>query len=547
MTPCPRCGHENVDHARFCSACGAILEARASVDDPLIGRIVADRYRIVRPIGEGGMGRVYLAEQRMGTTTRAVAIKVLTTPMSDSLAVARFYRECETVVQLTHPHTIRFYDFGELALPLSSGAVDRRLYIAMEYVDGRSLATAIESGPLPLDIVDRLVRQIGGALTEAHRRGIVHRDLKPDNVLLAHNEAEGEIAKVLDFGIAKKDHVEGPEITAQGTIIGTPAYMSPEQISGMRVDERSDVYALALMTYEMLTGARPFAARTPIEWATAHMMSAPRSFDEFPSAQALSPERRAAILRGLEKDPQSRTASVRRFVDDFCGIESSQPTPIPRIPSTAPPSDLGNAPTLAAPHTPRDTAPHVGAIPGAGPGLGAILGAALGGIALIAAGAATVWVVAGGPSDVQDVADAAAPHDAGTDAEGHLPHEWLTILHFEERARDATHALGPPDGRCASIAPGGTITLELTPGARMLTDGTEHPDLQIEVREGSGPYRVDVGVERRQFRTIAQGLVTSSPLDVDQFGIPRFRYVKIKNRATRGDVCVDAVAAHRHE
>ncbi|UJR86931.1 serine/threonine-protein kinase [Sandaracinus amylolyticus] len=545
MTSCPRCGHENADHARFCSACGAILEARAGGEDPLIGRVVADRYRIVRPIGEGGMGRVYLAEQRMGTTTRAVAIKVLTTPMSDSLAVARFYRECETVVQLTHPHTIRFYDFGEIALPLANGAVDRRLYIAMEYVDGRSLATAIEAGPLPLEIVDRLVRQIGGALTEAHRRGIVHRDLKPDNVLLAHNEAEGEIAKVLDFGIAKKDRTEGPEITAQGTIIGTPAYMSPEQISGMRVDERSDVYALALMTYEMLAGTRPFAARTPIEWATAHMMSTPRSFDEFPATQPLSPERRAAILRGLEKDPQNRTASVRRFVDEFCGLESSQPTPIPRIAST--PSDLGNAPTLAALHTPRDSAPHVEPIPGAHPGLGTILGAAIGGIALIAAGAATVWVVAGGPSATSELADAAVIADAGTDAAADEPHEWLSILHFEERARDATHALGAPDGRCAVIAPGGTITLELTPGGRMLTDGTERPDLQVVVREGSGPYRVDVGVERRQFRTVAQGLVASSPLDVDQFAIPRFRYVKIKNRATRGEVCVDAVAAYRRE
>jgi serine/threonine-protein kinase len=142
----------------------------------------------------------------------------------------------------------------------------------MEYVEGRSLARAIDEGPMPLATVERLVGQIGGALIEAHRRGIVHRDLKPDNILLAHNPDEGEFAKVLDFGIAKQNEAHGgtgTEITSEGLIVGTPAYMSPEQLSAKPLDERSDVYAFALIVFEMLTGRRPFEAKTPLEWATA--------------------------------------------------------------------------------------------------------------------------------------------------------------------------------------------------------------------------------------------------------------------------------------
>ena len=229
---CPACSYDNPSHARFCAGCGARLDDAAAARDPLFGQLVHDRYRIVRVIGEGGMGRVYYAEQRMGGTTRPVAIKVLRAPSrgDDGVAEQRFTRECELVVQLTHPSTIRFYDFGKLP--------DGRLYIAMEHIAGRSLAKATEEGPMALPVIERLVGQIGGALTEAHRRGIVHRDLKPDNILLAHNQDEGEFAKVLDFGIAKQGGVEstGSEITSEGLIVGTPAYMSPEQLSGKPVD-----------------------------------------------------------------------------------------------------------------------------------------------------------------------------------------------------------------------------------------------------------------------------------------------------------------------
>lgn len=553
MLVCPQCGHSNVELSRFCSRCGALLEGQPSAQDPLIGRLVGDRYRVVRAIGEGGMGRVYLAEQRMGTASRAVAIKVLNTSMADQLAVARFYRECETVVSLSHANTIRFYDFGQLDLASPGGVTDPRLFIAMEYVDGRSLAAAIEEGPLPLAVVDRFVRQIGGALTEAHKRGIVHRDLKPDNVLLARDDVEGgEIPKVCDFGIAKRDQ-EGAaaEITAQGTIIGTPAYMSPEQISGHAVDERSDVYALALMTYEMLTGARPFVAKTPIEWATAHMTATPRSFDEFDATRSLSLERRAAILRALEKEPDARTPSVRRFVEELCGLTpraTSEPPPsFPRTRDSRP-GIGGSDPTVAA--TPRSVSSTGAVVPRRSGALGPVL-AAIAALAIVGAGAATVWIAMGGGSEgaagaaASDAGEAdAGAEDAAIDAgDPSMPDEWVEILQYEDRATDATLALGPPDGRCARIAPGGTLHVELTPGARMTTDGDEGPDLRVIVLPGSAAYRVDVGVAPHQFTTIAQGLVASTPLDVDQYGITRFRYVRVKNRERRGDVCVDAIGA----
>jgi serine/threonine-protein kinase len=515
--------------------------------DPLIGMLVAERYRVISMIGEGGMGRVYLAEQQMGTATRKVAIKVLTGSLGDSLAVARFYRECETVVQLSHPNTIRFYDFGRIEIPLANGSSESQLFIAMEFIEGRSLARVIEEGPLPLETIDRLLTQISGALTEAHRRGIVHRDLKPDNVLLTKDIDGFEFAKVCDFGIAKQERTAGPEITEQGTIIGTPAYMSPEQITGLEVDERSDVYALALITYEMLAGARAFVARTPLEWATAHLTMEPRPFEDFPTTRSLSIERRAAIRRALSKDVKDRTPSVKAFAQEFCNVG-------PR----ANESFLPKARASESPLRDQDAFdPTVAATPGA------VSRAAhlpteyrfkwsfvFGAFALLGAGAASVWF-AMRPIDpmalpVEQASDAGVAETVLDAGDPTMPREWSNILQFEDRATNATLALGPPDGRCARIAPSGTIHVELTPGSRMTTDGTDAPDVRVIVLEGSVAYRVDIGVERRQFTTVAQGLIGSTPLDIDQYDLSRFRYIRVKNRERTGEVCVDAIGTFAH-
>ncbi len=548
MALCSHCGFTNADHARFCAQCGTLLAAERATDDPLIGQEIAGRFRIARVLGEGGMGRVYLAHQRMGTALRDVAIKILSTNLADSGAIARFHRECETVVSLTHPNTIRFYDFGAFRAPTG----EERLFIAMEYVDGRSLAKAIAAGPLHVEEVDGILRQVGGALSEAHRRGIIHRDLKPDNVLLARSVEEGEIPKVCDFGIAKNEGARGSEITAQGTIIGTPAYMSPEQFSGMAIDERADVYALALIVYEMLTGRRPFAAQTPLEWATAHLTGEPIPFDQSPATRGLSQARRDAIARALAKDPAHRTASVRRFVEEFTGTSTGLRTPSTRG-AADPEAAMGHAVTMpatpAGPMTPYPVSGPSTTTRGSRWGLaptlaGVLVLGALGGAIVLAIHQASID--APDPIDVTDAGIARAI-DAGLDAgRPEEPNQWVAILHYEDRAADATLALGPPDGRCARIQPRGTITLELAPGFRVETDGDDAPDLRVYVAgEATTGYRVDVGVERHQFTTIAEGVVSSIPLDVDQFTIPRFRYVRIKNRERRGEVCIDAVGVWR--
>src|SRR5262245_25239033 len=165
---CAACGHENVDGALFCASCGALVPTHAEGPDPMIGQVVGGRYRITGVIGEGGMGVVYVGEQQMGSTVRKVAIKTLHQHLSkDPSVLARFHRECGTVAQLEHPNTIKVYDFGSTA--------DGTLYIAMEFVAGKPLADVIrDEGAISPDRVVKIMRQVCGALDEAHDKGIIH-------------------------------------------------------------------------------------------------------------------------------------------------------------------------------------------------------------------------------------------------------------------------------------------------------------------------------------------------------------------------------------
>ncbi len=319
--PCARCQHANEDGARFCLQCGNMLEqAPEAGGDPLVGRVIADRYRVVSLLGEGGMGRVYLAEQKMGTATRKVAIKTLHPELSrDAQLVQRFHRECETVISLSHPNTVQFYDFGELP--------DKTLYIVMEFIEGESLAHVLERGPLEPSRVDRILVQICGSLQEAHDHGIVHRDLKPENILLTRRGGQNDFVKVLDFGIAKRSEAEdekSQKLTKQGMVLGTPPYMSPEQFAGKALDARSDIYSLGVVTYEMLTGKLPFEAATPWEWATKHLTSPPTPFEQHPVAATLPEHKKQAVLRALAKNPEQRFATVTEFMQAFTGIGDAE-------------------------------------------------------------------------------------------------------------------------------------------------------------------------------------------------------------------------------
>ena len=282
--------------------------------DRLLGMEIGGKYKIVKLLGEGGMGAVYLGEQKLGATIRKVAIKTLHQHLShDEKILARFEREVGTVAALQHPNTIQVFDYGKMD--------DGQLYIVMEFVEGRSVATVLEQdGPMEPLRVQKILEQICGSLEEAHGQGIVHRDLKPDNVVLCERAGQKDWVEVLDFGIAKRSTEEDKQeqkLTQQGMVLGTPPYMSPEQFTGKPIDKRSDIYSLGVMCFEMLTGSLPFSGNTAWEWATAHMTAQPVSMDTLPVGGRVPAAMKSAIQKALEKDPNQRWSTVTEFYQAF--------------------------------------------------------------------------------------------------------------------------------------------------------------------------------------------------------------------------------------
>ena len=306
--PCPSCGFALVDAGavNFCPSCGQDLREGARTPPPpspsVLNTVVADRYRLLSLLGEGGMGAVYKAEHiRMG---KALALKLLGGAFArDESAVARFRAEAQIVSRLSHPHTIAVFDFGEL--PDAGG-----FYLAMEYVPGKDLAKVLrEAGRLPAARVVEVGQQILGSLAEAHDAGIVHRDMKPGNVMLMQTRSGEDYVKVLDFGIAKwRDEAQGATTTSVGAIVGTPNYLSPEQARGELIDARADLYSLGALLYELTAGRPPFHGMPPLAVVSAHLHDAP------PPLASLAPDvpedLAAVIHRALEKHPADRWASA---------------------------------------------------------------------------------------------------------------------------------------------------------------------------------------------------------------------------------------------
>src|SRR5215468_2787554 len=248
---CPQCGGEYETGDRFCPKDGAPLRPKGSAD-PMIGRIIADRYLILAQLGEGGMGRVYVAEHVK--MNRQCAIKLMSPSlMNDAESTTRFAREASNAARILHPNVAAVFDYGE---------ADKTVYLVMEYVDGESLSSLLgREGALdPRRAID-IGRQIADGLTAAHELGLVRRDLKPDNVIVTRKRDGREIAKVVDFGIAKAVS-DSPQdaLTRSGLVIGTPEFMSPEQLLGDPVDARTDIYSLGCMLFQMLSGIKPFDA-----------------------------------------------------------------------------------------------------------------------------------------------------------------------------------------------------------------------------------------------------------------------------------------------
>jgi len=340
--------------------------------DPLVGQTVAGKYKIVKQLGEGGMGCVYLAEQQLGSTARKVALKTLHKHLSHDPSIkARFDREAGTVAALEHPNTIQVYDFGTME--------DGTLYLVMEFVQGRSVADILEKdGAMPPERVQNIMKQVCGSLEEAHGHGIVHRDLKPDNVVLCVKAGQEDWVEVLDFGIAKRSSEHDPneaKLTQQGMVLGTPPYMSPEQFTGQPVDERSDIYALGVMAYEMLTGRYPFEANTAWEWASKHMTEPPRPIEQQPLGPNVPPSQKAAIERALAKNKDERFATVREFFTAFSG-GGGMTAALPPVSSNNPQvAQAADAAAAARPKTEMaqpmmDGGPPMGGPPMGGPPMG---------------------------------------------------------------------------------------------------------------------------------------------------------------------------------
>lgn len=301
---CPQCGTEYELDQRFCPKDGSTLKMQDATGD-LVGSIIADRYHVLRKLGEGGMGTVYLAEHvKMG---RKSALKVMNPAMLNNAdAISRFNREAANASKISHPNVAAVYDFGETD--------DGLTYLAMEFVEGPPLTKVIDDqGALPPNRAAEIARQVAEALTVAHDMGIVHRDLKPDNIMLTKNRDGSDCAKVVDFGIAKVADNESQKVTKTGLVVGTPEYMSPEQLAGDKLDGRSDTYSLGLVAFNMLTGKLPFPGETLQESMIMRLTDRPRQLVEMKDDVPWTPQVQAVLDRALERDSAARYQTAAEF------------------------------------------------------------------------------------------------------------------------------------------------------------------------------------------------------------------------------------------
>jgi len=277
-------------------------------DDPLIGMVVSDRYRIIRKIGEGGMGAVYQAEHAL--IEKRIALKILFQDLTRRPdLVARFLQEAKSASRIGQENVIDISDFGQTA--------DGLVYIAMEFLDGQDLGRLLKTErSMPWLRARPILMQITKALRAAHGHGIIHRDMKPENVYLISREGRADFVKVLDFGIAKvvsADEADGPRLTQTGMIFGTPEYMSPEQAQGHPPDHRLDVYAVGCIMYQMLTGSVPFTADSFMGILTKHLVEAPVPPRQRRPDLDIPADVEAICMRALEKDREKRWPDMDAF------------------------------------------------------------------------------------------------------------------------------------------------------------------------------------------------------------------------------------------
>jgi len=297
VATCPTCRNDFAAGA-FCPRDGTRLAG--GEEAPVLG----GRYRLLRKIGEGGMGEVYEAEHVY--IRRRVAVKVLRREMAtDQQAVERLQREAQSTSGLGHPNIVDCFDFGY--------SDEGQVYLVMEWLDGENLDQRLQRGPIDIPTALDIATQAATGLAEAHEHGVIHRDLKPANLFLTRGRSGALVVKVLDFGIAKLA-IHQTKLTGTGVLVGTPNYMAPEQAFGETVDARTDVYALGVILYELITGAVPFHADSPLAVLNQHTSRMPM----LPSARApdrgIEADVEATVMRCLEKRPDDRYGSMHDVI-----------------------------------------------------------------------------------------------------------------------------------------------------------------------------------------------------------------------------------------
>jgi len=318
---CPKCQTENTSDSQFCKKCATPLPPsdeisvshtktlETSVEELTTGSTFAGRYQIIEELGKGGMGKVYKAHDT--EIKEKVALKLIKPEISaDKRTIERFQNELKFARKISHRNVCRMYDLNK-----EKGSY----YITMEYVSGEDLKSFIRRvGQLPAGKAISIAKQVCEGLTEAHRIGVIHRDLKPSNIMI---DKEGD-ARIMDFGIARFLKAKG--ITGAGVMIGTPEYMSPEQVEGKETDQRSDIYSLGVILYEMVTGEVPFEGNTPFTVGVKHKSEIPRDPKDLnPNVQD---DLNQVILKCLEKDKSNRYQSAGELRSELTRIEERIPT-----------------------------------------------------------------------------------------------------------------------------------------------------------------------------------------------------------------------------
>lgn len=282
-------------------------------DDPALGKVIAGRYRLESRIGEGGMGIVYRARHVL--IDRVVAVKLIRPDLRGETHLrAWMLREARAANRVDHAHIIDIHDIGETD--------DGELYLVMEFLIGTPLSTELAKGPMPLQRAVDIIEQMGAALSRAHDLGVVHRDLKSDNILLTQRGGRQDFVKILDFGLAALAH--DPRLAPKGAVFGTPEYMSPEQARGEQAGPQSDLYALGVLFFEMLTGQLPFRASD--RDALLEMQRTAKAPDPQTIRKDCHPEARTIVLRLLEKDPKKRYRDGHHLLEELKRLQRSLPS-----------------------------------------------------------------------------------------------------------------------------------------------------------------------------------------------------------------------------